>query len=179
MVLPGASDSVVDGVDFTVHDSTPQVEASGLGKSKLREVTVLDEANARLKMPAPRLKDAPEFKGTNVTDFLDDVERCADTAGLQYSALPSIALCYCARKVRNVVERASVWEEDDWAKVPDQEITQNETNRYFFKGLPNPFRVHIFDKIPDGSGVRVPNVDQQMKWIRQYFDKQVLYDEVK
>ncbi|KAG6823265.1 hypothetical protein H0H87_001483 [Tephrocybe sp. NHM501043] len=63
--------------------------------------------------------------------------------------------------------------------LADQEITQNEANHYFFKGLPDPFRTHVFDKIPDGSGARVPNVDQQMKWIRQYFDKRALYDEVK
>ncbi|KAG6805037.1 hypothetical protein H0H92_001039, partial [Tricholoma furcatifolium] len=62
MVSPAVSDGVVDGVDSTTHDSVPQVEASSSGKGKARELTVIDEANARLKMPAPRAKDAPEFK---------------------------------------------------------------------------------------------------------------------
>ncbi|KAG6851697.1 hypothetical protein H0H87_012770, partial [Tephrocybe sp. NHM501043] len=117
MVLPSISDSVVDGVDSTTHDSVPQVEALSLGKGKLKELTVLDEANAQLKMPAPQAKDAPKFKGTNIIDFLDDVEHCVDMAGILYNALPAIALCYCARKVKNIVERASVWEKDDWSKV--------------------------------------------------------------
>ncbi|KAG6807028.1 hypothetical protein H0H92_009109, partial [Tricholoma furcatifolium] len=108
MVLPGASDGLVDGAESAA-TQTPAETSTSAGKGKSRDVTVLDEANARLKMPAPRAKDAPEFKGTNVIDFLDDVERCADTAGLSYNALPSIALRYCTRKVRNVVERAAVW----------------------------------------------------------------------
>ncbi|KAG6822136.1 hypothetical protein H0H92_015117 [Tricholoma furcatifolium] len=44
----------------------------------------VDEANARLRMPAPRAKDAPSFKGKNVTEFLEDLERAAETAGLDF-----------------------------------------------------------------------------------------------
>ncbi|KAG6843300.1 hypothetical protein H0H87_006026, partial [Tephrocybe sp. NHM501043] len=166
MVLPSISDSVINGVNSTTHDSVPQIEALSLGKGKSKELTILDKANAQLKMPAPQAKDAPEFKEETSPEILRKwVQHHAEQGSFQTK--------------KDVDKYLHKFEELSNMLLEDQEITQNEANHYFFKGLPNPFHTHVFDKIPNGSGARVPNVDQQMKWIHQYFDKRALYDEVK
>ena len=66
-------------------------------------------------MPTPGSLHAPLFKGEHVNDFLDSLEVFADSAQVNHNDLPAYVLRYCSRRVRYVIESASVWSQHDWA----------------------------------------------------------------
>ena len=65
-------------------------------------------------MPIPGSPNAPFFKGKNVTDFLDTLEALASTSQVLLDDLPHYVLRYCHRRVRDVVEFAPCWTQNDW-----------------------------------------------------------------
>lgn len=71
--------------------------------------------SVNVPMPTPNTPNAPFFKGSRVSDFIDSLEQHADHANLSYALLPSYVLRYCHRKVRSVLEGSGVWSTPDWA----------------------------------------------------------------
>jgi len=66
-------------------------------------------------MPNPGSPHAPVFKGERVTDFLDSLEVFANSAQIDLNDLPAYVLRYCSRRVKYVIESASIWSQHDWA----------------------------------------------------------------
>ncbi|KAH9910647.1 uncharacterized protein BXZ73DRAFT_108680 [Epithele typhae] len=67
------------------------------------------------KMPAPRAKTAPRFKGRNVKDFLFELEAIADNVGAKREDLPKCVLSYCDSDIRNRLAGEPVFKGTDWA----------------------------------------------------------------
>ncbi|KAF8227223.1 hypothetical protein L208DRAFT_1297713 [Tricholoma matsutake] len=65
-------------------------------------------------MPMPCSPNTPLFKGKHVNDFLDSLEMLASQALVNFSYLPSYVLRYSHRCVRDVIEFAPYWTQQDW-----------------------------------------------------------------
>ena len=65
-------------------------------------------------MLIPGTTNAPLFKGKYISDFLDTLEVLASTSQVLFDNLPLYVLHYCHRCIRDVVEFAPYWTQNDW-----------------------------------------------------------------
>ncbi|KAH9924963.1 uncharacterized protein BXZ73DRAFT_103338 [Epithele typhae] len=67
------------------------------------------------KMPPPRAKTAPRFKGRNVKDFLFELETIAESVGAKREDLPKCVLSYCESDIRNRLAGEPAFKGTNWA----------------------------------------------------------------
>lgn len=72
-------------------------------------------------MPRPSDRDAPRFRGKNITDFLDDFENCAARSGIATTEyddkLPSMVVKYCGSSVAKEIRHWRELKAKDWAAL--------------------------------------------------------------
>lgn len=68
-------------------------------------------------MPIPGTLDTPLFKGKYVTNFLDTLKVFTSSSQVLFDNLPSYILCYCHRRVHDIVEFTPLWTQNDWPTV--------------------------------------------------------------
>ena len=75
---------------------------------------------AIVRMPRPKTKEAPSFKGgDDLSEFFLDYENCADEAGYADSKKCESIILYCETRVKRIIEYMPEYISRDWAALKE------------------------------------------------------------
>jgi hypothetical protein len=74
-------------------------------------------ATSLTPMPRPDSKRAPHFEGSEINEFLEEMESCAKAAGLEDTELPKLIPRYCSKKIKSRIKQFPEVKGTDWAKL--------------------------------------------------------------
>ena len=76
--------------------------------------------NMPVKMPSPRLKTAPRFKGKNLSEFINEFKINTKAAMLIESEMAKLILSYLSTKVKRMVEDLPEFKEGNWKNIVER-----------------------------------------------------------
>jgi hypothetical protein len=74
-------------------------------------------ATSLTPMPRPDSKQAPHFEGSEINEFLEEMESCTKAAGLKDTELPKLIPRYCSKKIKSHIKQFPEVKGTDWAKL--------------------------------------------------------------
>ncbi|KZT07976.1 uncharacterized protein LAESUDRAFT_698039 [Laetiporus sulphureus 93-53] len=76
----------------------------------------------QVPMPLPGAREAPEFKGKRLSEFIDTLEAMAKAAGVDKADLPNHVMRYCSSEVRRTLKHETAFSSTarDWDKAKER-----------------------------------------------------------
>lgn len=84
------------------------------------ESSVFTPLNMPIKMPSPRSKTTPWFKGKNLSKFINKFKINAKAAMLTEAEMAKLIVSYLSTKVKRTVEDLPEFKEGNWKNIVDR-----------------------------------------------------------